>query len=62
MTLAEMMRNWVLQPGSLLMHWDAFTSAGATVLGALSLTTAVVSMLYITASEAMVAPKLKHGG
>lgn len=61
-TLAEMtMRNWVLQPGCLVTHCETVAYAGATLLGALSLTATAAAMLYTTASEAMVAPKLKSG-
>ncbi|ROT41130.1 hypothetical protein SODALDRAFT_291665 [Sodiomyces alkalinus F11] len=63
MTLAEMtMRNWVLQPGSLITHWQTLPSAGLTFLGAVSLTATLAAMFYTTASEAMVTPKLKYGG
>lgn len=62
MTLAEMtMRNWVIQPGSLITHCESVPYAAVTVLGALSLTASVVAMFYTTASDAMVAPKLKFG-
>ncbi|ODA79218.1 hypothetical protein RJ55_04811 [Drechmeria coniospora] len=62
MTLAEMtMRNWVIQPGYLVTHFETIPYAGLTVLGALSLTASIVAMFYTTASEAMVAPKLKFG-
>ncbi|KAI8633886.1 hypothetical protein F5Y19DRAFT_256828 [Xylariaceae sp. FL1651] len=60
-TLAEMtMRNWVIQPGSLLTHWEGFPYAGTTVLGALTLTATICALLYTTASDAMVSPKLKR--
>ncbi|POR38851.1 Uncharacterized protein TPAR_00931 [Tolypocladium paradoxum] len=62
MTLAEMtMRNWVIQPGSLITHCESVPYAAATVLGALSLTASIVAMFYTSASDAMVAPKLKFG-
>ncbi|KAI0388953.1 hypothetical protein F5Y17DRAFT_470059 [Xylariaceae sp. FL0594] len=60
MSLAEMtMRNWVIQPGSLITHWEGFPKAGTTLLGALTLTATLCSLLYTTASDAMVSPKLK---
>ncbi|KAH7313809.1 hypothetical protein B0I35DRAFT_355419 [Stachybotrys elegans] len=63
MTVAEMtMRNWVLQPGSLLIHSGNLRYAGLTFLGVLTLTATVASAFYTTASEAMVAPKVKSGG
>lgn len=61
-TLAEMtMRNWVIQPGYLITHFETIPYAGLTVLGALSLTATIAAMFYTTASDAMVAPKLKFG-
>lgn len=62
MTLAEMtMRNWVIQPGSLLTHFEVLPYAAVTVLGALALTATFAGTFYTTASDAMVAPKLKYG-
>ncbi|KAI9150417.1 hypothetical protein HJFPF1_10183 [Paramyrothecium foliicola] len=62
-TLAEMtMRNWVIQPGSLVTHFESLPYAGVTVLGALSLTATIAALLYTTASDAMISPKLKYGG
>ncbi|KAI1459186.1 hypothetical protein F4805DRAFT_88741 [Annulohypoxylon moriforme] len=61
-TLAEMtMRNWVIQPGSLLTYWRGVPFATTTVLGALSLIATICTMFYTTASDAMVSPKLKFG-
>ncbi|KAI0885743.1 uncharacterized protein GGS22DRAFT_199935 [Annulohypoxylon maeteangense] len=61
-TLAEMtMRNWVIQPGSLLRYWAGVPFAATTVMGALSLIAAICTMFYTTASDAMVSPKLKYG-
>ncbi|KAI0156766.1 hypothetical protein GGR57DRAFT_70286 [Xylariaceae sp. FL1272] len=59
-TLAEItMRNWVIQPGSLITHWENLPFAGTTLLGGLSLTATLCALLYTTASDAMVSPKLK---
>lgn len=61
-TLAEMsMRSWVIQPGSMLTHCGMLRYAALTVLGVLSLIAALVAAFYTTASDAMVAPKLKYG-
>ncbi|KAI1812397.1 hypothetical protein GGS20DRAFT_578380 [Poronia punctata] len=58
-TLAELaMRNWVIQPGSLITHWEGLPHAGTSLLGALTLTATICSLLYTTASDAMVSPKL----
>lgn len=63
MTLAEMtMRNWVIQPGSLITHFETLPSSFMTLLGALSLTATFAASFYTTASDAMVSPKLKFGG
>ncbi|KAI0107192.1 hypothetical protein GGR51DRAFT_571097 [Nemania sp. FL0031] len=60
-TLAEMtMRNWVIQPGSLLTHWEGLPNAATTLLGALTLIATICSLFYTTASDAMVSPKLAH--
>ncbi|KAF5027490.1 hypothetical protein F66182_415 [Fusarium sp. NRRL 66182] len=62
MTLAEMtMRNWVIQPGSLITHFETLPSSSLTLLGMLSLTATFAASFYTTASDAMVAPKLKYG-
>ncbi|KAI0838745.1 hypothetical protein F5Y06DRAFT_43203 [Hypoxylon sp. FL0890] len=62
-TLAEMtMRNWVIQPGSLLTYWEGIPYAAPTVLGVVALLATLCTMFYTTASDAMVSPKLKFGG
>jgi hypothetical protein len=62
MTLAEItMRNWVIQPGSLITHGETVPTAALTILGALTLTATIAATFYTTASDAMVAPKLKYG-
>ncbi|KAJ6784472.1 hypothetical protein PWT90_02890 [Aphanocladium album] len=61
-TLAEMsMRSWVIQPGSLITHFGMLRFAGISILGVLSLLATLVAAFYTTASDAMVAPKLKYG-
>ncbi|KAG5979286.1 hypothetical protein E4U55_005339 [Claviceps digitariae] len=61
MTLAEItMRNWVLQPGSLITQRETIPYAGCTILGVLTLTASIMAMFYTTASEAMVSPKLMN--
>ncbi|KAI1756400.1 hypothetical protein F4782DRAFT_550214 [Xylaria castorea] len=62
-TLAEMtMRNWVIQPGSLITHWGNSPNAATSFLGALTLTATICSLFYTTASDAMVSPKLALQG
>ncbi|KAM3452057.1 hypothetical protein MY3296_004794 [Beauveria thailandica] len=61
-TLAEMsMREWVNEPGTLLTNPRSIKHSGFTLLGLLSLFAALVAAFYTTASDAMVAPKLKYG-
>lgn len=62
MSLAEMMiRNWIMQPGSLITHGETVPKAGLTLFGALTLVATIASTFFTTASDAMVAPKLKYG-
>ncbi|KAM3510501.1 hypothetical protein MY11210_005851 [Beauveria gryllotalpidicola] len=62
-TLAEIsMRDWVNEPGSLITHAGMINKhSGYTVLGVLSLLATLVTAFYTTASDAMVAPKIKYG-
>ena len=53
--------DWVIQPGSLITHFETLPYAALTLLGALSLTATLAASFYTTASDAMVAPKLKYG-
>ncbi|KAI3395496.1 hypothetical protein diail_1282 [Diaporthe ilicicola] len=63
MTMAEMsMRTWITQPGSLLANGSTLRYAGHTVLGILTLIATLVAMLYTTASDTMVRPKLRFSG
>lgn len=60
-TIAEMtMRAWVMQPGTLLTHFQMVRYAGFTILGALSLVTALTAMLYTTASDALGEGSFSH--
>jgi hypothetical protein len=62
-TIAEItMRNWVMQPGSMITHYETVQYAALTFLGVLSLSVAAFAMLYSTAASALVAPQLKFGG
>lgn len=59
-TLAEIgMRSWILQPGTLITHWEGVRYAAVTVLGFTSLLSAILAMLYVTAANALVQPQLK---
>ena len=59
-TIAEMtMRSWVIQPGTMITHKESVRYAGGTFLGVFALLAALIAMLYTTASDALVTPKLK---
>ncbi|KAF2668798.1 hypothetical protein BT63DRAFT_426063 [Microthyrium microscopicum] len=61
-SLAEMsMRNWIMQPGTLLTHYETVYYIGLTFLGAVSLTVAILAALYSTAASALITPVLKFG-
>ena len=53
-TIAEMtMRAWIMQPGTLITHWETVRYAALTFLGMVSLTAALMAMVYTTASDAL---------
>ena len=53
-TIAEMsMRTWIMQPGTLITHWEAVKYAALTFLGAIALTATVIAMFYTTAADAL---------
>lgn len=53
-TIAEMtMRAWVMQPGTLITHWETVRHAVLTFLGMIALTATLVATLYTTASDAL---------
>lgn len=61
-TLADItIRNWVIQPGFIFTHYQTLLVAGRTIFGALALLALFATLLYTTASEALVSPKLKYG-
>jgi hypothetical protein len=55
------MRLWIMQPGSLITHWETVRYAGWTALGAITLHATLSATFYTTAAEALVAPKLTFG-
>jgi hypothetical protein len=55
------MRTWVIQPGFMITHFQNLQHAGLTFLGLISLTAALISMFYTTASDAIVSPQLRFG-
>ena len=53
-TIAEMnMRSWIMQPGTLLTHFESIGNAAYTFLGLIALTAAFMAMFYTTASDAL---------
>lgn len=61
-TLSELsMWRWVVQPGTLITHWETAKYAGLSILGMLSLLSAILATLYAPAATALVQPMLKAG-
>ncbi|KAF2005150.1 hypothetical protein P154DRAFT_518695 [Amniculicola lignicola CBS 123094] len=61
-TLSELsMWRWVVQPGTLITHFETARYAGLSFLGVLSLVSAVLATLYAPAATALVQPTLKFG-
>jgi hypothetical protein len=53
-TLSELsMWRWVVQPGTLITHWETAKYAGVSLLGILSLVSALLATLYSSASTAL---------
>ena len=53
-TLSELsMWRWVVQPGTLITHWEAAKYAGISILGILSLLSAALATLYSPAAAAL---------
>lgn len=53
-TLSELsMWRWVVQPGTLITHWETAKYAGLSILGLLSLLSAILATLYSTAATAL---------
>ena len=55
------MRQWIMQPGTMITHCHPLHYAALTFLGLISLLGALTAMFYTTASDALVAPQLKLG-
>ena len=59
-TIADMqLRTLILQPGALFIHFSAFLGSFRTWMGALATLATISAIFYTTASDALVAPKLK---
>lgn len=53
-SIADMsMRAWIMQPGSMIVHWETLRYSGLTFLGVIALIATFVGMLYTTAAEAL---------
>lgn len=61
-TLANMaMRNWLTQPGYILIKFTNLRHRGLTVLGGMSILASITTLLYTTASDTLVSPHLGAG-
>lgn len=61
-SLAEInLRLWILQPGTLITHWEGAKYVITTFLGIVTLAAAVSAMFYTSSVEALVSPKLRFG-
>lgn len=59
-SLAEInLRLWILQPGTLITHWEGAKYVITTFLGIVTLAAAIAAMFYTSSVEALVSPKLK---
>ncbi|KAJ5459269.1 hypothetical protein N7530_011213 [Penicillium desertorum] len=47
------MRAWIMQPGSMIVHWEALRYSALTFLGSIALVSTFVAMLYTTAAQAL---------
>jgi hypothetical protein len=59
-SLADMhMRNWIMQPGTMISKWESLRYAGYTKLGLATVVAALLAMLYTSAATALVQPQLR---
>lgn len=61
LTKLPTVRGWIMQPGTLITHWEAVRYTALSFIGMAALIAAIVAMFYTTAAEALVAPKLRLG-
>ena len=53
-SIAEMsFGSWVVQPGTMITHWQTVRHAGGTFLGIVALTATAMAIFYTTASDAL---------
>ena len=50
-----------MQPGTILTHLEGVKYAIVTLIGGMALVAAILAMLYTTASDALVSPRLNFG-
>jgi hypothetical protein len=55
------MWRWVVQPGTLITHYESAKYAGLSFLGIMSLLSAILATLYSSASATLVQPTLREG-
>lgn len=48
-----LLRSWVVQPGTLITHWESVRYGGSTILGGIALFATISSTIYTTASDAL---------
>lgn len=59
-SLAEInLRMWILQPGTLITHFEGVKYVITTFLGVITLAAAISAMFYTSSVEALVSPKMK---
>ena len=46
-------RSWIVQPGTMITHWQNVQYAGGTFLGIVALIAATMAIFYTTASDAL---------
>lgn len=47
------MRAWIMQPGTMIVHWETLRYSALSFLGAMALVATFVSMFYTTAAQAL---------
>ncbi|KAK9783943.1 hypothetical protein SCAR479_00502 [Seiridium cardinale] len=52
------MRNWVIQPGSLVTHADGLPHAGMSILGIITILATVCTLSYTTACNELITPRI----
>jgi hypothetical protein len=57
--IAEMtMRNWVIQPGSIVSHYEGFPHAGMSLLGGITILATLSALFYTSACNSLITPQI----